>query len=167
MLLREQRRKGGSEPVFLASLVKDKWHIWQIVDWSTDYFSGTIQLLNIKGISEPVIYLKWTEFDMGSGFGSYNESKELWSRDGKRAYLDIGTISTYIVRDRYGPDATHKTFKTSYYCSTIISKNGIEIRANNTCAPPPKSEAKKSCYDEVGKYMQGMYIFEGGEWKRQ
>ncbi|GEM_PF-4513558 len=157
------------DAAYLVSRVKNEWYKWKIRDWTTKNFKPELQLLKMKGVSEPLIYLKWTELDMGSGMGTYMESKELWSRNGARNYLDACTRSTHIYKDKYGPDATFKVFNYKYYCLMKITSEGIEVTTNNTCDGRFKGKEgpKQSCYSEVAKYNPGMYIFDNGVWKRR
>ena len=169
-VLCEKENEGNwDQAVFLVSRSENKWYMWAIVDWSTSYFRAELQLITIDGVREPLIYLKWSELDMGSGMGTSTVSKELWSRNGARCYLDAVTRSTYIYKDKYGPNASYKTFTYKYYCPIKISYDGLKITDNNTCEDRFNGieSGKQSCYSMVTKYQPGMYIFENGQWKKE
>jgi len=169
LILRDKVEVNWSDAVFIVSKVKEKWCKWEICDFSSDYFKAEIQLLTINGVSEPLIYVKWSDLSMGSGMGESMVKKELWSMNGERSYFNMYARVTNIYKDKYGPDATFKIFNTHYYCVTTISKTGIEIKENNTCGNKFAGieSGKQMCHDMVGKYVPGMYIYQKGQWKRQ
>lgn len=143
------------------------------VFWSIDSeqtFSPSqfeMHVMKVDGIEDSVIYFEWRDYDVGSGSGSITHSKSLWAMDGSMCYARFVDKCTHVLKDKYGPDASYKTYLTNFYCKVTFSQYGVRITTNNTCdlkVDFPGSTIEASEY-LVGKISIGFYYFDSGVWK--
>jgi len=155
--------------VFVFSRYDSKWHGVQFRDWSSDELKVQLQILKIQGVPDPLIYLKWNDASRGSGMGEVLSGKILLSFSLKVVYLNIIDRSTHYWHDKYGDNATYKTFNYHHMCLTKINSEGFEVTYNNTCGEKFKisGDGESASYLEVAKLAEGKYKFEGGRWRIQ
>lgn len=156
--------------LYIASKVLRKWHVWPVQDMIYNILDTIdIQLIQIKGIPEPLIYMHIKGQGRGSGSGQISSIKMLWDRRGQICYLNVMDACTYYWHDKYGDNATGKTYTYHYYCTTFISNDGIEIKYNNTCENifGDNENGQSSSYNDVGKYQEGVYKFVDNKWVNQ
>lgn len=157
-----------TEALFLATFWKDKWAVWEIKDYVGDLFVGELQVLKIEGIRDWLVYVKWQHKDGGSGLGSWDSGKILWSMNGQTCYLNAIDRSNYYEKIYEGTVPNQKLFRRNkrYYCRISISNEGIKISQNNTCKNKFRGieGMEQISHDRVGKYRMGQYIYQKGSW---
>ncbi|MDX2361683.1 MAG: hypothetical protein QNK23_12820 [Crocinitomicaceae bacterium] len=162
-----QMNDGNNNQLIVVSAVGQEWYQWNVPGSIYDGFSAEIQLITISGISEPLIYMRWSDSSRGSGMGEVYSGKILWDRAGRRCYFEIIDKCTHYEHDKYGDNPTYKTYNYHFYCKVRITQEGLEITENNTCEHhyDPIGSGIEGASEMVGKYIPGIYIFDRGQFR--
>lgn len=161
------KHEGYNDPMYLCTYYDSLWHLVQLKEWTGYIPKAEIQLLKIEGIPDPCVYIRWKDGDWGSGMGSHQWGKAIWSFSLRKCYLDIIDKSYYFINDKYGPDATYKRIWFRHKCAIALNSKGLEVLSNNTCENKFANweSGEQVSYDEVVKLRKGFYAFKDGKWK--